>query len=149
MSARALLAFLLAGFTFSSAEAACPARLHVGFGDTLASIARTCGINVEALRAVNPGLGAGLDADTLRPGMIVAVPRQALPSPQQPVGRPSVRVAPSLTPPATSVSPPTLTLPPPPLVEHPQVPPGFDNRPRHMRPDAPHAPFQPLPDQWN
>jgi len=127
-----------AGLTTTHAEAACPARLGVDFGDTLASIAHTCGISVETLRAANPGL----DADTLRAGMVITVPRPALPSPQQPIGRPSLRVAPSLVPPATAVSPPTIT-PPPPLIQHPQVPPGFDVRPRHMRPRTPHDPFQP------
>lgn len=133
-----------AGLATTAAEAACPARLGVDFGDTLISIARTCGISVETLRAANPGLSA----NTLRAGMVITVPRPALPSPQQQIGRPSVRIAPQLVPPATAISPPTLT-PPPPLIQHPQVPPGFDNRPQHMRPRTPYPQFQPFPHQGN
>lgn len=121
--------------TAGSAQAACPSRLSVGFGDTLSAIARTCGINVETLRAANPGL----NAETLRPGRFINVPRPPLPTPQMPVGRPSVRIAPSLVPPATAVSPPNGTVPAsPPAILHPQVPRGFDVRPPHMRPPPQH-----------
>ena len=121
----------------TAADAACPERVGVGFGDTLASIARSCGISVETLRSVNPGL----NADSLRAGIVIAVPRPALPSPQQPVGRPSARIAPSLVPPATGVSPPVVVIPPPtpPRRMPPPSLPGFDNRPEHLRP------FSPLP----
>ncbi|MCO5157003.1 MAG: LysM peptidoglycan-binding domain-containing protein [Aquamicrobium sp.] len=144
-----LLAVLAAGLTIiglttTRAEAACPARLGVDFGDTLISIARTCGISIETLRAANPGL----NANTLRAGMVITVPRPALPSPQQPIGRPSVRIAPPLVPPATAVSPPTLTAPPPAL-RHPQEPRGFDVRPKHMQPRTPYPPFEPFPHQRN
>ena len=132
------------GLTTTRAEAACPARLGVDFGDTLISIARTCGISVETLRAANPGL----NANTLRAGMVITVPRPALPSPQQPIGRPSVRIAPQMVPPATAVSPPTLT-PPPPVLRHPQEPRGFDVRPKHMQPRRPYPPFEPFPHQRN
>lgn len=128
---------LIAGLAATGAQAACPARVAVGFGDTLASIARACGINVETLRAANPGLSP----ETLQPGLYIAVPRPALPSPQLPVGRPSVRPVPSLAPPAGVVMPPAVILPPPsPAMRHPQVPPGFDTRPPHMQPPKPRAP---------
>lgn len=141
---RFLLAALLAGLCATGAQAACPERLAVGFGDTLASIAQACGISVETLRRANPGLLA----DPLHPGAVVVVPRPALPSPQQPIGRPSVRVAPPLVPPATGISPSTTVLPPPaPALQHPQVPEGFDARPPHMRPRPPHG--LPFPLQRN
>lgn len=139
--ARILGSIVFAVLASAHAEAACPERLGVGFGDTLTSIARACGISVETLRAANPGLGD----DTLRPGRTVTVPRPALPSPQLPLGRSPLRIAPSTVPPATAVSPPTVT-PPPPLLQHPQMPRDFDVRPRHMRP---REPFPPFPHQSN
>ena len=142
--ARILGGIVFAVLASAHAEAACPERLGVGFGDTLTSIARACGISVETLRAANPGL----NANTLRAGMVITVPRPALPSPQQPIGRPSVRIAPPLVPPATAVSPPTLTLPPP-AIRHPQEPRGFDVRPKHMQPRTPYPPFEPFMHQRN
>ena len=131
---RALLGIAFAGLALSSAQAACPERLGVRPGDTLSAIAQACGISVETLRAANPGVRA----ERLRPGQFLAVPPPALPSPQGVIGRPALRVAPPLVPPAT-ITPPSTTVipPPPPALQHPQVPPGFDTRPRHMRPRPP------------
>ena len=111
----------------TAADAACPERVGVGFGDTLASIARSCGISVETLRSVNPGL----TADTLQPGTFVVVPRPALPSPMSRIGRPSVRIAPSLVPPATGISPSTTVIEPPkrPVVRRLDPMPGFGEQP--------------------
>lgn len=109
-AARICLAALTVCLSAASATAACPDRVGVGVGDTLVSIARACGISVETLRDANPGL----NADTLRAGTFVAVPRPALPTPQRPVGRPSINTMPSLVPPATAVSPPSVAIPPPP-----------------------------------
>lgn len=147
MSARALPGILLAGFTLSvlaisGAQAACPERLAVNAGDTLWGIARACGISVEMLRGANPGL----NERTLRPGLFIAVPRPALPSPQQPVGRPSLRVAPPLVPPAAITVP---TPAPPPAILHPQMPPEFDTRPQHLRPKRPPLGHPPFPPQQN
>lgn len=124
----------LAAFLASPAQAACPARIGVMWGDTLSSIARACGVNVEALRRVNPGL----TAETLRAGAVIAVPRPATSSPQTGIGRPSVRVAPPLVPPATGApsiggAPSTVILPP----EQPPVPPqhilrGFGDPPGQL-----------------
>ena len=118
----------------SQAEAACPARLGVAWGDTLTSIARACGVNVEALRQVNPGL----TAQTLRAGSFIAVPRPALASPQLGVGRRSVHVAPPLVPPATGGpaiggAPSTVILPPArPPVPQQHIIRGFDDRPGQL-----------------
>lgn len=103
----------------SSAQGVCPARLGVAYGDTLSSIARSCGVNVEALVRVNPGL----TARTLRAGATINVPKPALSSQPQRIGRPSVQVMPSLVPPATGApsiggAPSTVILPP----EAPPVP---------------------------
>lgn len=133
-----LLAAAMAAGLATAADAACPGRVGVGVGDTLVSIARACGISVESLRSVNPGLSAG----TLRPGTFVAVPRPPLPSPMSGIGRPSVRVAPSLVPPATGISPSSTVIPPPapPVVPRPHPLPGFDEPlgagmpPRHVFP---------------
>jgi hypothetical protein len=147
MIARGLLGILFTGmmlsvFTISGAQAACPERLAVNVGDTLWGIARACGISVETLRGANPGL----NERTLRPGLFLAVPRPALPSPQQPVGRPSLRVAPPLVPPATITVP---TPAQPPVILHPQMPPEFDTRPRHLRPRRPPLGHPPFPHQQN
>ena len=118
----------------TQAHAACPQRVGIGYGDTLSSIANACGINVETLRAANPGL----DPKRLQPGTFVVVPRAALPSPQHPVGRPSVRIAPSLVPPATGISPSSTVIEPPrPPVRHqPRLEnlPGFPDPWEYMPP---------------
>ena len=147
MAARTLFCVLFTGMMLSGAQAACPERLAVSVGDTLWGIARACGISVETLRGANPGL----NERTLRPGLFLAVPRPALPSSQQPVGRPSLRVAPPLVPPAT-ITVPTPTIPtpgPPPAILHPQMPPEFDTRPQHMRPKRPPLGHPPFPHQQN
>lgn len=110
----ALALWLAAG----GAQAACPQRLSIGHGDTLVSIARACGISVEALRSVNPGLRP----TTLQPGTIIVVPRPVLPSPQHPTGRRTIEAMPPLVPPATGISPSTTVIPPP----RPPVYPRFD-----------------------
>lgn len=140
-----MLAGLVLALPAAAAQAACPPRVGVGHGDTLASIARACGISVETLRDANPGINAG----RLRPGLVLAIPRPALPSPQLPLGRPSLRVAPSLMPPASTVGPPAITLPEfepalPPAATHPQMPREFDVRPPHMQPPR-QPPRQPAP----
>lgn len=121
-----ILAAALAVAPLSLAEAACPARVGVGAGDTVASIARRCGINVETLKRNNPGLRD----DTMRPGTFVTVPRPPLPSAQQPYGQPRFGVAPSLVTPPTVGAPSTVILPPPQQPIPPQhVLPGFGNQP--------------------
>ena len=140
--ARAFLGMVLVCLSAGGAQAACPERLSVSFGDTLSSIARACGISVETLRNANPGL----NARSLRAGTFIVVPRAPLPSPQLPVGRPSVGIAPPSVPPATAVSPPALAVPPamPPRRMPPPSLPGFnDHRPEHLRPPFPPAPLFP------
>lgn len=132
----AILALLVMAAT--DAKAACPQRLGVDFGDTLESIARACGISVERLRGVNPGLNAA----TLQAGTFINVPRPALPSPQLPVGRPSVKIAPPLVPPVTGASPsPTVIAPPPPPVIHRFDIPGLDDQPGPWPSRPGHSPF--------
>lgn len=110
----------------TQANAACPQRLGIGYGDTLESIAQACDITVERLRSVNPGLNAA----TLQSGTFVAIPRPALPSAQLPVGRPSIRIAPPLGSPVTGISPSqTVIAPPPPPVVHRFQIPGLTDQP--------------------
>lgn len=93
------------------AQAACPDRLTIGFGDSPASIARACGISVETLRQANPGMTANT---ALQAGTTVTVPRPALPSQTLRTGRSSIEVMPSIVPPATGTASPTVIKPPKP-----------------------------------
>jgi len=113
---------------------ACPSRVSVAYGDTLSSIARSCGVNVEALVRVNPGL----TARTLYAGSVINVPRPAVPSPQQRIGRPTVQVMPPLVPPAVGAPsiggvPSTVILPSsPPPVPHQHILRGFGDQPGQL-----------------
>ena len=111
------------------AHAACPARVTAGAGDSLQAIARACGVNIEALKAANPGL----ISNSMQAGTTIIVPRQALPSPTLTIGRPSIQIMPSQVPPATGPSMPTVILPPP----QPQIPQqhilrGFGDKPGQL-----------------
>ncbi len=142
IGARAFLGMVLVCLSAGVAQAACPERLGVRFGDTLSSIARACGISVETLRNANPGL----NARSLRAGAFIVVPRPPLPSPQLPIGRPPAGVAPLSTPPAIAVPPPVVVPPPamPPRRMPPPSLPGFnEHRPEHLRPPFPHTPLFP------
>jgi LysM repeat protein len=75
----------------ASAEA-CQGGRTVVSGETMREVAARCGVNVEALRQVNPGL----DDRTIRPGLTVVVPPRPLPSPQAGYGRPRVSAQPPL-----------------------------------------------------
>lgn len=125
MHAKGILILAAAAGLATQAHAACPQRLGISHGDTLSSIANACGISVETLRAANPGL----NPRTLQPGTFVVVPRAALPSPQHPIGRSSVRLSPSLVPPATGISPSSTVIEPPrpPVIHQPRLEnlPGF------------------------
>ena len=92
------------------AHAACPDRVSVSFGDTLASIAQDCGVNVEALRQLNPGL----NAKTLRQGTFVRMPRPALSSPQTDRRSGRVEATRPLVRSPTPGGTPTVILPPEP-----------------------------------
>lgn len=135
---RATLPFVVLALLFAAgteAKAACPQRLGIDYGDTLESIARACGISVERLRGVNPGL----NPRTLQAGTFINVPRPVLSSPQLPVGRPSVRIAPPLVPPAIITSPSsTVIAPPPPPVIHRYDIPGLDDQPGQWPPRPGH-----------
>lgn len=128
----------LLGLSAMATSAACPQRLGIGYGDSLESIAHGCGITVERLRSVNPGL----NSTNLQAGTFVTIPRPALPSPQLPYGRQSIRIAPSLVPPATGISPSQTVIapPPPPVVRHFEIPglaeqpERFSIRPRPLMP---------------
>lgn len=92
----------------ATAQPACPQQLGIGAGDTVASIARRCGINPETLRRFNPGLRD----DTLRPGGFVTIPRPAVPSTQERHGRDGVGTAPPLVTSPRVGAPPTVIMPP-------------------------------------
>src|SRR5690606_31995104 len=83
-------AAFLAGLASVPAMAACPDRVSVGYGVTLSSVARACGVSAASLRLANPGLGDG----TLRAGAIINVPRQRYSTPRTGSGRSSLRLAP-------------------------------------------------------
>lgn len=102
------------------AGAACPQRLNITIGATLESIARSCGISVERLRGVNPGLSA----TTMQAGTFINIPRPALPSPQLPIGRSSVKVAPPLIPSVTGTSSSATAIAPPapPIIHRYEIP---------------------------
>jgi LysM repeat protein len=68
----ALIVLLPAG----ASAADCGSRVRIGPGETVSSIARRCGVNVQALRAANPGIS---DRNFQR-GTTLNVPRVALPS---------------------------------------------------------------------
>ena len=75
-----LLAIWLAFPLMAAATAAgarCPGQVGVAYGQTLGSIAQSCGTNIEALKQVNPGL----NEQTLQNGTFLNVPRPALPTP--------------------------------------------------------------------
>jgi transposase-like protein len=82
------LPLLFAGLLLlpAQAEASCQGGRTFVSGETVADVARRCGVNPEALRQLNPGL----NDNTIRPGLIVAVPPRPLPSPQTQYGRPNV-----------------------------------------------------------
>lgn len=98
------------------AQAACPASMSARVGDTAQSIARACGLNVEALKSVNPGIRGN---ETIPPGTTVRIPRVAVPSPMLDIGRPLIRVNPPLVPNVPDPGGSTVILPP----EQPPVPP--------------------------
>lgn len=102
------------------AGAACPQRLNITIGATLETIARSCGISVERLRGVNPGLSA----TTMQAGTFINIPRPALPSPQLPIGRSAVKVAPPLIPPVTGTSSSATVIAPPapPIIHRYEIP---------------------------
>ena len=59
----------------------CGGRTSIQLNETVESVARRCGINAEALKQANPGIGQRDFGN----GGLVTVPRPALPSPQRPV----------------------------------------------------------------
>ena len=60
-----------------AARQRCPERISLGYGETVADIARRCGVSVEAIERFNPGL----DRNRPQQGVHVTVPRPPLPSP--------------------------------------------------------------------
>jgi hypothetical protein len=92
----------------TAANASCPARVTAGTSASLEAVARVCGVNIEALKAANPGL----ISNVAQPGTTIFIPRPALPSDRPIIGQPSIRTAPSQVPYATGPSMPTVILPP-------------------------------------
>lgn len=134
-----LTILLLAGALTNAAAAyaqagACPSRLAVSHGDTLSSIARACGVNVQALLGVNPGL----TPRTLQAGSYITVPQAPFTAPRFGIGRPSIQPMPQMVPPATggpSIGGPASTVILPPT--QPPVPPqhilrGFGDLPGQL-----------------
>lgn len=111
------------------ANAACPARIVITRSTTFDSVAQACGINIEALKSVNPRL----IANTLQAGMTLIVPPPPLPTPMLGIGRPSVQIMPPLVPPAAGPSLPTVILPPEPSPIPPQhILRGFGDQPGQL-----------------
>lgn len=98
------------------AHAACPTRFSARAGDTPETIARACGLNVEALKSINPGMRSD---EPILPGTTIRVPRSAITSPMLDIGRGQVRVNPPTIPSVPGPSGSTVILPP----ELPPVPP--------------------------
>ncbi|MDQ3004039.1 MAG: LysM peptidoglycan-binding domain-containing protein [Chloroflexota bacterium] len=75
-----VLALLVTSFTSSSRALAwgCASYITVQWGDTLSGIAATCGTSVEAIQAVNPGLGWWLYA-----GQVLRIPTGYVSAPVQ------------------------------------------------------------------
>ena len=65
------------------AQQPCPARASLGYGESIADVARRCGVSVEAIERFNPGL----DRDRPQQGVHFTVPRSPLPSPSLGVSR--------------------------------------------------------------
>ena len=123
-------AAFLAGLASVPAMAACPERVSVGYGVTLSSVARACGVSAASLRLANPGLGDG----TLRAGAIINVPRQRYSTPRTGSGRSSLRLAPSRVPPALGADgSSTVILPPvqPPIPQQ-HILRGFGDQPGQL-----------------
>lgn len=112
------------------AYAACPERIMVTGGNvSLAAIARTCGINVEALKSINPGMSGPI----VNEGTVVRIPREAISLPSFEIGRTYGRTEGLEVPLAPGSSGSTVILPPP----APTVPPqhilrGFGDQPGQL-----------------
>lgn len=85
-----LILSLFALLALPSAADACDGGRTVVSGETVAQVARRCGVNPQALRQYNPGL----NDRTIRAGQVVQVPPRDLPSPQFGHGRSKVTVQP-------------------------------------------------------
>jgi LysM repeat protein len=70
----------------SLAQAACDGRVRIGSGETVSSIARKCGVNVETLKRANPGI----TDNNFQRGTYLNVPPVALPSPSANQPRPPI-----------------------------------------------------------
>lgn len=148
MSRFLLAAAVVLGISVSAAQAACPARVGVAYGDTLQSIAAACGVNVEALKDMNPGLRA----DTLRAGAFINIPRPVVRVTPPVIGRPSIQPFPSLVNPSLGGDGHSTVILPP---EQPPVPQqhilrGFGNQPGQLPLPPGHSnPFNNFPHQAN
>lgn len=88
---RALLILsLVASLALPSVAEACVGGRTVVSGETVAQVARRCGVNPQALRQFNPGLSDR----TIRAGQVIEVPPRPLPSPQLGHGRSQVKAQP-------------------------------------------------------
>lgn len=104
----ALITLALLPVAATAANAACPSRVTAGTAASLEAVARVCGVNLEALKAANPGL----ISNVAQPGTTIFIPRPALPSDRPTIGQPSIRTLPSQVPYAPGPSMPTVILPP-------------------------------------
>ncbi len=78
----AAAAVLLAASALPALAADCAPSTSVRYGETAEQIAQRCGINVEKLKAANPGMIDG----TTKNGTFIQVPRPDLPSPKITIG---------------------------------------------------------------
>jgi LysM repeat protein len=108
----------------------------VSRGDTLSAIANACGISLERLRDANPGV----QPRSLQAGTFLVIPRGAINTPPQRIGRPSIELAPRLQI-APGTASPTVILPPQPIpVPRQHILPGFGSQPGQLPLPPGHAP---------
>jgi LysM repeat protein len=130
MVKRLPLALVMIAGTLTVAQASCPDRISVGSGQSLSTIARACGVNVEALKQVNPGLRS----DGLRAGQFLVIPTRPVHIAPPTYGRPSIQQFPSLVGPALGGDTrSTVILPPQPQpVPQQHILRGFGDKPGQL-----------------
>lgn len=129
----------------TTAHAACPDRVVISGGDaSLSALARACGVNVEALKSINPGMTGSV----VRQGTVVRIPQQPIAAPQFEFARPQARTPSLEVPLAPGPSTSTVILPPPSVpIPQQHILRGFGDQPGQLPLPEGHAPptFAPRP----
>lgn len=126
-----LSAAALAVLAFTTVtQASCPDRVVISGGDaSVAALARACGVNVEALKSVNPGM----TGNQVKQGTVVRIPRAPIAMPHFDYARPQARIASPQVPIAPGPSSSTVILPPPvPSVPQQHILRGFGDQPGQL-----------------